>query len=175
MKIQTQASAALTQLAELIRPIATALLTVTDDVAAARSSCLLTPLEMDSSGALWFFVDVRWPMVMCMHRVDLVLRDAGSSTCVWLSGRGEVTDDRARIERLWTASAEAWLPDGPGSPELLLLKVVVSAAEYWDAPSARLMNLFAPAAPVSLGDRLALGSFDVFTGPSRRLPQFALQ
>jgi len=174
MKIRTQANAALTQLAELIEPLSMAVLTVTDDDD-ARSSCRLTPLEMDSTGGLWFFVDLRSPMVEHMSSVELAFGAAGRSTCVWLSGRGEVTDDPARIARLWTASAAPCFPDGPRSPDLLLLKVVAGTAEYWDAPNARLVDLFAPAAPVAARSQIGLGSHDAFSGLSRRSPQLTLR
>lgn len=174
MKIRTQASAALSHLAELIEPLSVAVLTVSDDDD-ARSSCLVTPLEMDSGGALWCFVDLRSSMVEHMSSVELAFSAAGRSTHVWLSGRGEVSDDPARIARLWTAAAAPCFPDGPGSPDLLLLKVIARTAESWDAPNARLVDLFAPAAPVAARSHTGRGSHDAVSGLSRRSPQLTLR
>jgi hypothetical protein len=36
---------------------------------------------------------------------------------------------------------KAWFPDGLGDPDLALLRVRVEKAEYWDAPSSKMVQL----------------------------------
>jgi general stress protein 26 len=37
---------------------------------------------------------------------------------------------------------KAWFPEGLDDPHLCLLKVSVEQAEYWDAPSSKLVEIF---------------------------------
>jgi general stress protein 26 len=54
----------------------------------------------------------------------------------WVSvaGTAEVVRDRAKIRELWNQSVEAWFPDGPDTPEVVLLHVDSDSAEYWTSP-----------------------------------------
>ena len=39
------------------------------------------------------------------------------------------------------SSFEAWFPKGKEDPDLNLLRVEISKAEYWDAPGKRMVHL----------------------------------
>ncbi|MEO6118650.1 MAG: pyridoxamine 5'-phosphate oxidase family protein, partial [Methylotenera sp.] len=71
-----------------------------------------------------------------------------------ISGIGEINTDRAHIERLWTAFAKPWFPEGPESINLALLKFIPNTAEYWDAPHNKMVRMFAMAASVVIGKPL---------------------
>lgn len=58
MQIQPQATAALTQVASLIKPIPVAMLTTLNG-RGMFDSRPMAPLAMDGAGALWFFTDLR--------------------------------------------------------------------------------------------------------------------
>jgi hypothetical protein len=85
---------------------------------------------------------------------------------VSLSGRGEIDTDRGRIERLWTAFAKPWFPDGPDSPNLGLLKFVPETADYWDAPDSRMVRAFGVVASMVAGKPIAMGEHGSHTGLS---------
>ena len=53
--------------------------------------------------------------------------------------------DRAEIERLWKPDWKIWFPDGPGDPQITLLKLTVLRAEYWEQKSSKLRVLYAMA------------------------------
>ncbi len=167
MKTETQASAELDQLAALIGPISVVMLTAAED-SGALASRPMSPLEMDATGALWFFTDLRSAKVEHLRAVNLAFVDAGRSTYVSLSGRGEIHADRAHIERLWTPFAQPWFPDGPSSTNLALLKIVSETAEYWDARSSKMVRLFAMAGSVVAGKPAGFGEHNAYTRLSRR-------
>lgn len=167
MKTEPQSSAALTQLCELIAPMRIAMLTSNDDEGALVSRPM-SALEMDASGALWFFTDLRSAKVKHLHNVNLSFTDQDNGTYVSVSGRGDIYVDRARIEQLWTQFARPWFPDGPESEHLALLKFVPNSAEFWDAPNSKMVRLFALAASVLLGKPVGLGDHDTLTGLSTR-------
>jgi hypothetical protein len=45
-------------------------------------------------------------------------------------------------EELWSPWFSTWFPQGLKEPNLALLKVSVETAEYWDAPSSTMVNLY---------------------------------
>jgi general stress protein 26 len=170
VKIQTQCSAELTQLGELIENMPIAMLTnIHSD--GALVSRPMSPLEMDADGAVWFFVDATTSDPMQLEAVNLSFSDVTAGTYVSLSGRGEIDLDRARMDRMWTPFAKAWFPGGASSPDLALLKVVPHTAEYWDAPHSRMVRMFAMAAAVVTGQPIAIGDHDTLTDLSKDSPK----
>lgn len=169
MKIPTQASAALSHVAQLIEDIPIAMLT---NVGAdgALASRPMAALEMDASGALWFFTDLRSAKVEHLRVATLAFTDAATGTYVSLSGRGEIDTDRAHIERLWTVFAKPWFPEGPGSPNLALLRFVPNAADYWDAPDSRMVRAFGVMASAISGKPIAMGEHGTHAGLSAAAP-----
>lgn len=165
MKIHTQQSPAMTQLAEWIAPFSVGMLTRL--CAEGRLEAKpMTPLEMDEGGAIWFFVDRRHTRAEQLALLNLGFSDPGGSTFVSLSGSGELTSEREAIERLWTEFARPWFPDGPGSPELALLKFSTESAEFWDAPQSRTVRMLALVAsvmarkPIGMGEHTALDALE---------------
>ena len=51
-----------------------------------------------------------------------------------------VVDDAEKKRQLWNAVVEAWFPDGPDDPDVVLLRVEAASAEYWDSPGGRLAS-----------------------------------
>ncbi|SDP46703.1 General stress protein 26 [Rhodoferax sp. OV413] len=172
MKTETQPTAELAQLCQLLEPMTIAMLT-TFDTHGALVSQPMVPLEMDETGALWFFTDLRSEKVEHLQVLNLAFGDVPHSTYVSISGHGEIHTDAERIERLWTPMARPWFPDGVESTHLGLLKIVPHEAEYWDAPHSRMVRMFAMAASAVAGKPLALGEHAVLTDLSEpaRYPQ----
>ncbi len=165
MRIQPQASAALTRLCGLIEPLSVAMLTNLDGEGELVSRPM-TPQAMDAQGALWFFTDLRAQKVEQLSVVNLSFTDAGKGIYVSLSGRGEIDTDRGRIEWLSTSFTKPFCPvgpdgsDGPDSQQLALLKFVPASAEYWDAPNSKMVRMFALAAPVVAAKPIGLGEHE---------------
>jgi general stress protein 26 len=76
------------------------------------------------------------------NRVCLGYSDPDDSTYVSVSGRAEMTKDRAKMEELWSPILKAWFPDGLEDPHICLMKVSVEQAEYWEAASGKLVQLY---------------------------------
>jgi general stress protein 26 len=74
--------------------------------------------------------------------VNLAYSDPNTSTFVSITGTGELVRDRTKHQELWTPVLKAWFPEGLQDPQLTLLKVNVLEAEYWDASSSRMVQLF---------------------------------
>jgi general stress protein 26 len=141
MKIETQSCKGLTQLSKLIEAIPAAMLTSLDFGGALVSKPII-PLEMDSGGAIWFFIDLRSSGMSHLCMTNLNFNQESSGTYLSLSGCCEINKNQAHIERLWTDSARFWFPDGLQAKNLVLLKFVPYAAEYWDASQGKMVNMY---------------------------------
>ena len=165
MKTETQSSADLAHIAEMIDGIHIAMLTTLESDGSLASRPM-APLEMDATGALWFFTDLRSSKVEHLRVVNLAFTDTARGTYVSLSGHGEIDHDRERIERLWTPMAKPWFADGPTSAELGLLKFVPNVADYWDASNSRMVRAFSMMASAVTGKPIAMGEHGTHTGLS---------
>jgi len=116
--------------------------------------------QFDFDGDLWFFTDDN------THKIDEIERD--NRVCVAyskpednvylsVSGRAEVVKDRTKIEELWSPILKAWFPEGIDDPTLCLLKIPVEQAEYWDAPSSKIVQLFGMVKAIATGQEADYG------------------
>jgi general stress protein 26 len=169
MKTSTQTSADLTHVSKLIAGVPIAVLT-TIDADGALSSRPMAGLEMDAQGALWFFTDLRSSKVEHLRVASLSFTDTAHATDVSLSGQAEIDTDHGHIQRLWTTFARPWVPDGPDSPNLALLKFVPSAFDYRDGPNGKMVRAFGVLASIVAGKPLAMGEHGSHTGLSSPTP-----
>lgn len=96
--------------------------------------------------------------------VNLAFSDPKAGDFVSVSGQAYLTQDRKLIDQLWSRAAEAYFGCGKEDPDIAVIRVVPSQAEYWDSHGAlrQAWNVFkakrARAEP-DLGDnrKLALG------------------
>ena len=91
---------------------------------------------------LWFYAerDSRLiEQITVNPHVSLTL----TSPVTWISIDGEaaMVEDQAMKEALWNTWVEAWLPQGPTDPNVVLIKVDPHTAEYWDTPGGRVASL----------------------------------
>jgi general stress protein 26 len=159
MKSAPQKNESLGKLCKLIEPIHTAMLTVSD-AEGDLVSMPMAPLQMDEDGAIWFFTDLHSDKVRHLQAVNLSFADGDDSTYVSIAGRGEIHSDRAMIQELWSIAMKPWFPNGPDSPNLTLLKIIPTSAEYWDAPDSKMVRMFAMAASVAANKPIGLGKHD---------------
>lgn len=91
--------------------------------------------DVKDDGDMWFFTGEGTSQVAHVSADARVNVSFGKGT-EWVSvaGTAEVVRDRAKIRELWNQSVEAWFPDGPDTPEVVLLHVDSDSAEYWTSP-----------------------------------------
>jgi len=109
----------------------------------------------------------RGTLVFVTHRGDEKVDEIAASpeVCVTLqdgkrfvsmSGTAVVDDSRDRIHRHFDASWEPWFPGGASDPDIRLIDVTPTYAEYWDGSGLdRLTFLFAAAKAVAKGEALS--------------------
>jgi general stress protein 26 len=91
-----------------------------------------------AKGELWFFAHAdshKLEEVERQPRVNLAYAAPGRNTFVSVSGTARVVDNRAKVAELWTPALALFFPEGPQDRNLVLLRVDIDGAEYWDGPS----------------------------------------
>ena len=101
--------------------------------------------EMDADGALWFFTYVDAPKVgevEQQNQVNISYSKPDDNLFVSVSGTAQLVRDRQKIKDLWNPFVRTWFVNGQDDPNVGLLRVTVSSAEYWDAPSGKMGALY---------------------------------
>ncbi len=127
---------AVDKLRDLIQDVETAMLT-TIDGGVLRSRPMVTQ-QTEYDGDLWFFTSLETEKVseiMKDNRVNVSYASPENNTYISISGTVTFSTDRDKIAELWKPRQIVWFPEGIDDPNLVLLKVNVEQAEYWDSNS----------------------------------------
>lgn len=146
MKTESQFSPAenVKKLGELIKNIKFAMVTTTNKEGQLRS-CPLTAQEVDIDGDLWFLINKNSEAcknIKIDNRVNISF-SFEEKTYISVSGRGEFVDDGEKLQSLWSPSLKIWFTEGINDPDIIILKVNVETAEYWQYPSFKVVQMAA--------------------------------
>jgi general stress protein 26 len=128
---------------DLIKNIKYAMLTTVHEDGTLHSRPMATQ-KVEFDGDLWFFTWKNTEKVFNVQKekqVSLAYASPDDNRFVSVSGRAKVVTDRERAAELWQPGLKAFFPKGLDDPDLALLRVRVESAEYWDAPSAPIVQL----------------------------------
>jgi general stress protein 26 len=132
---------------ELVKDLRFGMLT-TLDADGSLSSRPMTTQQTAFDGTLFYFAPDDGPLADAIAAnaiVNVTYADPGAMRFVSVSGVAELVKDVAEKRRLWSPMVEAWFPSGPDDPHVALIRVDVQQAEYWEAASSRMVQLFAMA------------------------------
>jgi len=102
----------------------------------------MTPQQVSDDLEAWFFISRSSEQAADIAAQPLVnLSFDGSSDWLSVAGSATLVDDRRLVEEMWNPVVEAWFPDGPHDPDVVLLRVDAESAEYWKAPGGRAASL----------------------------------
>ena len=91
-------------------------------------------LDVDEAGhAIWFMAledNEACAEIAKDPRAMVTLQD--DKAYVQWSGRASLVEDPKKVAELFTPGMTLWFPDGPGDPEIVLVRVDVEVGEYWD-------------------------------------------
>ena len=147
------------KLGELIKDAHVAMLTTALPDGTLRSRPMAAQ-NKNFDGTLWFFTQSHSEKVHEIEddqHVSVAFADEGSQSYVSISGKARLNRDRAKIEELWNPFVQAWFPKGKDDPKVALLQIEAESAEYWDAPSSKMVNLLGMAKAVVTGTQYDAG------------------
>lgn len=137
----TESAEGAAKLAELARDIKIAMFTTIDGEGHFVSRPMAQQ-EIESDGDLWFFAE-RSSSVIAHIATNPHVGITLSSADTWISIDGEaaIVDNAVKAKELWNTWVEAWLPQGPEDPSVVLIKVDGHSAEYWDTPGGKVASV----------------------------------
>lgn len=156
MKTESQFSGteSIKKLGELIKNIKFAMVT-TINKKGQFQSCPLTAQEVDVDGDIWFIINKNsqaFANIKSDSRVNVSF-SADNKTYISISGKGEFVEDSEKLNSLWTSSLKIWFPLGIDDPSIVILKVNVENAEYWQHPTYKVVQLAALAKKFITGEK----------------------
>jgi general stress protein 26 len=123
------------KLADLIEDIEIAMMT-TRSADGALSSRPLQTLKLDADGELVFFTaadSIKIEELTNDSRVNLTYVHAKDQRYISVRGKARMDRDRATIDELWTLKQTVFFPQGKSDPNLMVLRVRIQDAAYWEA------------------------------------------
>lgn len=151
---QNQFKAGIKKLSNLIQDIKVAMLTTVDPNGSLYSRPMIAQ-EIEEDGSLWFFTSKssgKIHSIQSDQHVNLAYSSPPDSKYISVSGKAEVVVDKEKAAQLWSPMHRAWFPEGVNDPELVMIKVNVESAEYWDSPSGAVVQLFGFAKAMVTGE-----------------------
>lgn len=145
---------AFAKLRDLINDIHIAMITTVGIDGALHSRPMATR-EMDPEGTIWFFTSddsLKAREISEEHEVNVSYAEPKTQRYVSVSGTATLERDAARAARIWHPSMKTYFPAGADDPHLVLLRVRIESAEYWDAPNNRMVQFYAFARSMITGD-----------------------
>jgi general stress protein 26 len=112
----------------------------------------LATLKMAETGVLWFFIRFSFSTTQEIKDgapVRLAYVSGDNRIFVAVAGTATLVEDTTKSKALWDPSLSGWFPEGAEDPDIVLLRVDVVKAEYWNAPQRRMDVLFGAPDPES--------------------------
>ncbi len=139
---------------EMMQDIETAML-VTEDAHGHLRSRPMHTSQVDADGTAWFFTSeysVKADEIAEEHNINLAYADKDGGDYLSVAGKAKIVTDQAKIDELWSDMLKAWFPEGKDSNRLALLCVKPVHAQYWDATSSKIVELFKIGTAIATGD-----------------------
>jgi len=116
--------------------------------------------ELGEKGVLYFFVSKSTEVGQRLRadgNVNVSYSDPHKDHYVSISGRATISEDMDAKKRLFNAMSKAWFPGGATDPDLELVEITITSAEYWDVKESKPTQLFKMAAAAVSGTRPTMG------------------
>jgi len=147
------------RMSEMIKDIDFAMLTTQEHDGTLRSRPMSTQ-EVEFDGDLWFFTGMESGKVAEIkedQQVNVSYADKDEQRYVSVSGKAKVLRDQQKIDELWSPALKVWFPNGKDDPNVGLIKVDVTQAEYWDSSSNSMVRVAQFAKALVTGDHEDMG------------------
>ena len=130
------------KIGELIGEIRFAMLTTLAGDRTLDSRPMATQ-KTEFDGVVWFLTAAasrKTEEIAEEANVSLIYADPGNASYVTVKGHARLLNDRKKIQELWNAMYKAWFPGGEDDPNIRVLRVDVTEAEYWQASDSKIVR-----------------------------------
>ena len=151
----TDPTEARTKLWDLVKDIRFAMFTTRHANGHLHSRPMTTQnSKVDEEDCLWFFMSKKGEPVADLATdpiVNVSYANPSQDSYVSVSGTAQVVEDAAKTQQLWSKMSQAWFPGGPTDPDLALVQVRITHANYWDVKESKIVQLWEMARAVMTG------------------------
>jgi general stress protein 26 len=101
--------------------------------------------KVEEDGSIWFFTNEysgKVDQISDRNEIFLTYASPSKNSYISLSAKATLSDDRTKIDELWTPAMNAWFKDGKDDPKILLIHATPVEAEYWDSSSSKIVMFF---------------------------------
>ncbi|MBC7955405.1 MAG: pyridoxamine 5'-phosphate oxidase family protein [Cytophagales bacterium] len=101
--------------------------------------------SIDEDSSLWFFMSKSSEPVRdiaAQTAVNISYAEPEDDNYVSVSGDATLVEDVAKKKQLWNKMTEAWFPKGVTDPDLALVQVRITHADYWESKDNKLTQIF---------------------------------
>jgi general stress protein 26 len=92
---------------------------------------------IEGVSTLWFVASDHASIALELRDPRVSITMQSKARYVALSGTAELVRDRTKIAALWSPAWRVWFPNGKDDPSLMLIRVDVVDAEFWDNAGTR--------------------------------------
>jgi general stress protein 26 len=120
----------------------------------------MTVQKVDDDGNFWFFssrTSHKNDEVRNDSRVQLLFANTSESEYLTVNGTATITQDRNKIDEMWSPMVKAWFQEGKDDPNLTLIRVTPESAYYWEPKQNKMVTLFKMAAAAVSGKEMDIG------------------
>jgi general stress protein 26 len=142
-KVELSGAEGLKKIGELIKDIRITMMTTAAPDGSFDSRPMATQKTETFDGTVWFLTRHESGKVQEIEddaHVSLIYADPSDSKYVLAKGRARVSNDRSKIHELWNPMYKAWFPDGEDDPQIAVLRVDITEAQYWEASSSKVVR-----------------------------------
>jgi len=150
----------LRKIGELIKDIRMAMLTTAAPDGSFDSRPMATQKTGEFDGTVWFLTQAgsgKLAEIGENSHVSLIYADSGDGKYVTVKGTASTSRDRTKIHELWNSMYKAWFPEGEDDPSIVVLRVEVTEAEYWEASASRMVRGIKYLAAAATGGKVDVG------------------
>lgn len=140
---QTQKVQSLDKIESLLKSLKTGMMTTLSGKEFHSRPMMYQEFDKKSH-ELWFFTGKATGKAHEIEedpRVNISFSNYESNSYLSIFGEAEIVDDAKKEKELWNPILKAWFPEGLEDPNLVLIRVRVHSAEYWDSTSSALVQL----------------------------------
>ena len=134
------------ELASKLTDIKIAMLTTISEDGKSHSRPMYT-FDLKDDGIIWLFISKESRKVQEIQANPNILLNYANpqhNLYVTVNGKAEISEDKSKVEELWSDRFKMWFPYGKDDPNICILKIEPQEAEYWDTPEllfAQVINL----------------------------------
>jgi general stress protein 26 len=150
---------AIRKIASEVKGIRIAMVTTVGEDGEMHSRPMATH-QMEFDGDLWFFTAANSGKAIELAgdpHVNVAFCDPETNRFVSVAGHGRVVVDKQKAAQLWGPQLKTWFPEGLEDPDLALIQVTPVSAQYWDAPTSRIVQVLGMVKAVATGKRYQPG------------------